>query len=51
MSVAAAIILVSLSCGLPSDSFVIVTAAPFLITVIISAIIYFKNGRTDSLTR
>jgi len=44
MAVAAAIILISLSCRLPSDFFVIVMAAPFIITIIISTIIYVKKG-------
>jgi hypothetical protein len=43
-ALAAAIILISLSCRLPSEFLVIVMVAPFIITIINSTIIYFKKG-------
>ncbi len=43
MQYAAVIILISLSCRLPSDFFLVVMIAPAIITIIVTILIYFQK--------
>jgi hypothetical protein len=44
MALAAVIVLISLSCRLPSDFFLIVMTIPAIITIVITTVIYFRKG-------